>query len=318
MADVDVDDVVLAESTRSRYRENAYRGHAVIVDADGALAQAWGDPEVVILPRSAHKPAQAAALVRCGLPVEGPLLALAAASHSGEPHHLAGVAAILEQAGLSIDALQTPPDLPYGPQAREAWLASGRGPERIAMNCSGKHAAMLLTCVVRGWDTSTYLDPEHPLQAAIRDRIADFADEQPGEATIDGCGAPLLPLSLVGLARCVGRIVAAPHGSPERQVADAMRAHPEYVGGTQSPTTHLMRGVPGLLAKEGADGVWVAALPDGSALAVKITDGADRPRVPVVVSLLRRMGRSDGVLAELAEGPVLGGGRPVGVVRAVI
>jgi L-asparaginase II len=169
---------------------------------------------------------------------------------------------------------------------------------------------MLLTCRVTGWDASGYLDPEHPLQQGLRATVEDLAGEPVAAVGVDGCGAPLFAFSLVGVARAIARIAAAPEG-PERAVGDAMRARPDLVGGTQRLVTRLMETVPGLVAKDGAEGVFGAALPDGSAVAVKIDDGAHRAAGAAIVAGLRHLGVAPGV----AEDPVLGGGVPVGTVR---
>jgi L-asparaginase II len=281
------------------------------------VAFAVGRPAAPVLPRSANKPLQAAGMRAAGLALEGPLLALAAASHSGEAHHLAGVQEILDGAGVDASALGCPADLPYGLEARLAWVRSGRGPERVAMNCSGKHAAMLATCVTRGWPVATYLDPEHPLQEVLRSFVEERAGARVATVAVDGCGAPLFGLSLTALARAVRSLVVADPGDPGRAVADAMRAHPDYVGGTGREVTALMSGVPGLLAKDGAEAVFVAALDDGRTVVLKIEDGSARACLPVLVAALRALGVADDALQGLAETPVLGGGRPVGSVRAV-
>src|SRR3712207_2164127 len=129
------------------------------------------------------------------------------------------------------------------------WLAAGRGPERLAMNCSGKHAAMLSACVASGWPTTDYLEREHPLQQAIEARLGEAAGEPVTAVVVDGCGAPQHALSLTGLARGVLALVEAPEGSRERSVADAMRAHPWFVAGSEREDTGLMSAVPGLLVK---------------------------------------------------------------------
>jgi len=306
----------LVEVVRSGFAESVHRGSLVALNAAGAVALRVGDPDRVILPRSTNKPLQAAGMLEAGLALEGELLALAAASHSGEPHHLAGVERILLAAALPASALGCPPDLPADPTERERWLRAGRAPEPLAMNCSGKHAAMLATCVVRGWPPATYRDPEHPLQMFLRARVEELAGERVGVLAVDGCGAPVFGLSLTGLARAIQALVTGEDTSG-RAVADAMRAHPDYVGGTGRDVTRLMRGVPGLLAKDGAEGVYVAAAADGTTVAVKVEDGSSRAAVPALVAALHALGMSAPVLDELAESPVLGGGRPVGVVRAI-
>jgi L-asparaginase II len=255
-------------------------------------------------------------MLRAGLTLTDPAdVALVAASHAGEDFHLARVGALLERAGLDASALHCPPDLPVGAAAREAVLRAGGGPSRVQMNCSGKHSGMLLTCDAAGWPLDGYWRPEHPLQQRLRAAIEEFTGEQAAAVGVDGCGAPVLAVSLTGLAGAYLRLVGAEPGSVPRTVADAMRAHPEIVGGTQADDTRLMRGVPGLLAKVGAEGVIAVALPGVGAVALKIDDGADRARMPVLVSALRRLGVDAPVLTEYEEVPLFGGGVPVGAVR---
>ncbi|SIN23401.1 asparaginase [Micromonospora cremea] len=306
----------LAEVVRSGFVEGMHRGSVVVLDAVGVPVAAAGDVTAPIFPRSASKPLQAIGMLRAGLPLTDPAdLALVSASHAGEEFHLARVGALLDRAGLDASALHCPPDLPVGAAAREAVLRAGGGPTRVQMNCSGKHSGMLLTCQAAGWPLDGYWRPEHPLQQRLRAAIEEFTDEQAAAVGVDGCGAPVLAVSLTGLAGAYLRLVDAEPGSVPRAVADAMRAHPEIVGGTRADDTRLMRGVPGLLAKVGAEGVIAVGLPGVGAVALKIDDGADRARMPVLVSALRRLGVDAPVQTEYAEVPLFGGGVPVGAVR---
>jgi len=279
-----------------------------------------GDP---LFPRSANKPLQAAAMVRCGLDLDGELLALAAASHSGEGFHVAGVREILARAGLDEGALRCPAALPLDEAEAREVLRAGGGPERIANNCSGKHAAMTATCVAAGWPVASYADPAHPLQQAIRDTVAHLAGEPIAATGVDGCGAPLFAVSIEGVARAMRAVVLAEPGTPERRVADAMRAYPAWTSGTRRAEYALMTAVPGLLVKSGAEGVEAFAFTDGRAGAVKIADGARRAVTPVTVALLRALGIAEPRIADtaaldaLAASPVLGGGARVGEVRAI-
>jgi L-asparaginase II len=207
--------------------------------------------------------------------------------------------------------------LPLDQSAALAWVRAGGGRERILQNCSGKHAAMVVTCLRNGWPLDDYRHPAHPLQRLVASTLEEFTGEKVAAVGVDGCGAPLFAASLVGLARAFCRLLTAPEGSPERSIADAMRRNPEVVGGTGRDVTRLMQGIPGLLAKDGAEGTYVAALADGAAVVVKVGDGADRARMPVMVTALRALGVDAPVLDELATVPVLGGGAPVGVVRSV-
>ncbi|MFF4889700.1 asparaginase [Micromonospora chersina] len=310
--------VPLAEVVRSGFVEGVHRGSVVVLDAAGAPVSGAGDVASPIFPRSSNKPMQAIGMLRAGLPLTDPAdVALASASHAGEEFHVERVTALLRGAGLTEEALHCPPDLPVGEAAREAVLRAGGGPTRTLMNCSGKHTAMLLTCLAAGWPLDGYWRPEHPLQQRLTAAIEEFTGETVAAVGVDGCGAPVLAVSLTGLARAFLRLVSAEPGTVERAVADAMRAYPELVGGTQADDTRLMRGVPGLLAKVGAEGVIAAAVPGVGAVALKIDDGAGRPRMPVLVSALRRLGVEAPVLAEYAEIPLLGGGLPVGAVRPV-
>jgi len=286
------------------------------VGADGTDVLALGEVDTQVFPRSSNKPMQVVGMLQSGLALPEADLALAASSHSGEEKHVSRVRELLHRAGLPESALGCPPSLPLSEDAAAFILRAGGGPSRVQMNCSGKHTAMLLTCVAAGWPTDGYLDPDHPLQKALLTAMQELTAEDVAAVGVDGCGAPVFSASLRGLVRAFSTMVLAAPGSPERAVADAMRAHPDLVGGTGRDVTRLMAGVPGLLTKDGAEGVYVAALETGAATAVKIDDGAGRARMPVMVRELRRLGAEGAVLDELAELPVLGGGRPVGSVRA--
>src|SRR3954452_2680104 len=257
---------------------------------------------------------QAVAMVRNGLGLENELLALASASHSGEDFHVDGAQKILAGAGLSADDLKCPVQWPL-----DFELALVRERSRLRMNCSGKHAAMLATCVINDWPTESYLDVEHPLQVAVRGTVTALTGEEIVATGVDGCGAPLFAVSLTGLVRAFRALVLAEPGSPERRVADAMRAHPAWTSGTDRDERRLMDAVPGLLVKCGAEGVDAFAFGDGRAGAVKIDDGAMRARTPVTVAMLRALGVFDGadeaVLDELSIVQVRGGNGVVGGIR---
>ncbi|MEW2413028.1 asparaginase [Streptomyces sp. NPDC046866] len=307
----------VAHVVRGGVIEGVHHGSVAVLGGGGDLRWSTGDIEAACYPRSALKPLQAVAMVRAGLPLDGALLSLAMGSHSGEERHLAATRQILDLAGAAEDDLRNVPDLPYAPQVRDAWVREGRGPSRLAQNCSGKHAAMLYLCRLAGWPPETYLDPAHPLQTAIAGVVEELTGQRIANVTVDGCGAPLFSVSLHGLARAAARIATAAPGTAERRVADALRAHPEMASGTGRDTAELMRAVPGLLAKDGFEGVQVAALPDGRAVAVKIADGSDRARIPVTAAALARAGVDPRLLARFEGEPVTGGGRPVGRIRAV-
>ncbi|MEU3184655.1 asparaginase [Streptomyces sp. NPDC006923] len=307
---------VLAEAVRSGFVESRHRGSLVLLAADGAVELEVGDPAAPVFPRSSNKPMQAAAVLRAGLELSGERLALASASHSGEAFHLALVREMLAEYGLTDADLGTPPDLPLDPVEAEAYLAAGLARDRVVMNCSGKHTAMLAACALNGWPTDSYLDQGHPLQRLVRTVVEEAAGERVSAVGTDGCGAPLMALSLTGLARAFRHFVLAAPGTPERRVADAMRAHPEFVAGTRRPDTWLMREVPGTLSKMGAEAVQAVALPDGRALAFKIDDGGTRALGPVLARALGLLGVDAEVVGRIGRAPLLGGGGEVGGVRA--
>ena len=315
---VDRGAVPLAGYTRSGLLEGVFYGHAVVLGSDGKLARSWGSPTEVFFPRSSNKIAQATAMVVAGLRLESQLHALTAASHSGEDFHVSGVIEILRTAGLTPAALQTPPDYPLDKTERDACIKREEDPAPILMNCSGKHAGMLATCVINGWDTNTYLDVNHPLQIAIRSQLESMAGETVNGIGVDGCGAPVMALTLPALARTAQVAVTAQPGEPARIIADSMRAHPHFVGGTRRDVTHFMQRVPGLLAKDGADGVYVAAFDDGRAIALKMEDGSDRGRNATMAGILVSMGADANLLADYLDQPVLGGGKVVGSVRPLV
>jgi L-asparaginase II len=313
---------VLAEVIRSGFTESWHRGSLVVIDSDGTELLALGSTADPMFPRSSNKPMQAAAMLHCGLDLDGELLALASASHSGEEFHLEGVREILRRAGLSESDLQCPPGLPLDETARADFLRAGGKPDRMHMNCSGKHAAMLATCVARGWPTVSYRDPAHPLQEKIKILIAQLAAEPVAHLGVDGCGAPIVPVSLAGLARAFSAVVRAEPGTAERRVADAMRGFPAWMSGTTRYEATFMEAVPGLLMKPGADGVCAFAFRDGLAGAVKIDDGGQRALPPLLATLLSRLlGDRPGdreVLSRMSVVPVTGGGQPVGEIRPVL
>jgi L-asparaginase II len=312
------DGVPLVEVMRSGRVESVHRGSLVVLGEDGAVRLALGIPDQACFPRSSNKPLQAVGMLRAGLEVDGADLAVVAASHSGEPAHLDRIRRMLRAAGVPESALACPASYPLAEQEASALIARGSRPAPIYMNCSGKHTGMLLTCRAAGWPLGGYTDPWHPLQKALARTVADLVGEAQAAIGVDGCGAPLFGHSLTALARGYARLVTARSGSRQRRVADAMREHPELVGGSGREDTVFMRHVPGLLLKGGAEGVHAGALPSGAAFAFKIDDGATRARPPVIAAVLRTLGvRTDepADLAELATPAVTGGGQPVGELR---
>jgi L-asparaginase II len=294
--------------------ESEHHGLAVALNPDGSVARSWGDPNIPIYARSAFKPIQAQALIELGLEVTGEQLALVCASHDGSPRHLEVVTSLLAAAGLDHSDLRTPEDLPLDRHAAEALLAQGGSRSRLAMNCSGKHAGMLATCVQCDWPTQNYLNVDHPVQRHILDAIATRCGGHIDHVGVDGCGAPAPMVPLLGLVTAVAQIA-----SDRGQVHAAMTSLPDLVAGPQRAATILMGAVGELIAKDGAEGVFVAAVPGGPAVGVKIADGATRASALVAVALLRDLAvpiPED--LDELVSPPVLGAGQRVGRVRVVI
>jgi L-asparaginase II len=319
--------VPVAEIVRNGFVEGHHYGSVVALDADGGVAWSVGDVDSPVLPRSCNKPVQALGMVRHGLDLPPELLALACASHSGEPFHVDGVRRILADAGLSEADLQTPPDYPLDDAAREQVIRDGGSRTPVLMNCSGKHAAMLATCVANGWPTDTYCDPDHPLQKAIADTFAELTGAPIAAIAVDGCGAPLFSASLTGLAAAFRRLALGVDGSglPDadaERIAEAVRAHPAYVSGTTRDERALLTAIPGAVGKAGAEGCYAVALADGRAFALKADDGAARVRPVLMAEALRRSGvlGEEGVDSDAVRRTgvveLLGGGRPVGEIRA--
>ena len=319
----------LVEIVRSGFVEGHHRGSVVALAADGSVDWSVGVVDQPVLPRSCNKPLQALAMVRLGLDLPEELLALACASHSGETFHVDGVRRILASAGLDETALQTPPDYPLDDDAREAVIRAGGGRAAVLMNCSGKHAAMLATCVLRGWDTESYLRAEHPLQQAIAADFAAMTGEPVEVVAVDGCGAPLLSASLTGLARAFSRLATGtgPGGDADpaaAAVSEAIRHHPAYVSGSTRDERALLTAIPGAIGKAGAEACYAVALADGRAFALKIDDGTPRARPVVMAAALRRSGVDEepGVDTDAVRrtgvAELLGGGQPVGLLRALL
>ncbi|GAA4657244.1 asparaginase [Arthrobacter cryoconiti] len=302
----------LAVQTRGAIVESIHFGSLAAVGPDGGTLLTRGDPSAPVYPRSALKPLMAVAMLRAGLKLPSEQLALAAASHSGSTAHQRVAAGILAGAGLTEDHLHNSTDMPYGVAEREAWLRAGKGPTRLAQNCSGKHAALLATCVANGWPLESYLDPAHPLPALVRESVAELTGEELTQISTDGCGTEVFALSLTGMARAFSHLVTAKDGTPERQVADAMRSHPLLVAGEGRDVSALMLAIPGLLAKDGFEGIQLIALADGRTVALKISDGGDRARMPAAVPALLTLGVDATALEPFNNLPVLGGGHPVG------
>jgi L-asparaginase II len=302
-------DAVLAEYVRSGIVESQHRGFLVALNADGSVNLELGDSSHLIFPRSTVKSFQAAAMVRNGLQLEPRLLALGASSHSGSAAHIAAVREILATVNLDESALQCMLDKPLGEAERRAY--GDQAPTRIAMNCSGKHAAMLVTCVKNGWSIENYLDADHPLQVACREELESLSGEKITLTSTDGCGAPLFLISVAGLARAI-RAITISSDIAHTSVLEASRAFPEMVAGEGRLTTTMIREVPGLYMKDGVEAVEVASAPDGRTLVFKVSDGSIRPFRALVHAGLKRLG----IDSPYEKEPVLGGGKVIGEIRA--
>jgi L-asparaginase II len=304
-----MNDEVLAEYVRDGVVESVHRGYLVALNSDGSMNLALGTSEQKIFPRSTIKSIQGAAMVRAGLKLEPRLLALGCSSHSGSEEHLSAVREILALAKLDESALQCMLDKPLGEPERRAW--GDKPATRISMNCSGKHAAMLLTCVTNSWPIENYLDPAHPLQVAIKKELETLAGETITLTSTDGCGAPLFLISVLGLARAI-RAITISTDPVHQSVLDASRAFPEMVAGKGRLTTQMIESVPGLYMKDGAEAVEIASMPDGRTLVFKVSDGSLRPFRVLVHAGLKRLGIDSPYEAE----NVLGGDRVIGTIRA--
>ena len=318
------DAVELAVVERSGFIESRHAGIAIVLAPDGTIAEKLGDPSALILPRSSLKPLQALACISAGAQLDGERLALATASHSGTDRHVAVVREILAAARVGEDALGCPPAWPADTPTRDELVRELHQPERVRMNCSGKHATMLLTCVVNGWDADGYLDPEHPLQAHIRDVVERLIGEKASATAVDGCGAPVYAVTLFGLARAIHRIGNSSPTSPfalhrsAGALVEAVRANPWAIDGPGRPDTIAIERL-GVFAKGGAEGVMVMVAPDGTTVALKMLDGSGRAATAVALKLLERHGAlaSADVADTMSKLPlsVTGGGKDVGAIR---
>lgn len=301
----------LAAVWRGGICEGVHSGHVRVTDAVGDVVLSRGS-DVEFFPRSSLKPFQALAALRAGADLTDPQLALACASHAGSDEHVAVADLILASVGLDRTALLNTPDLPLDPAEAAKIHAAGGSKEAILQNCSGKHAGMLAACAAAGWDTTTYLDPDHPLQHLIAETLEEFTGVPP-RWSVDGCGAPTATTTLSGLSRAIRTLAAAAPGTEEHRIVDAMRAHPHLVSGHGLFDTLAMQHVPGLVIKGGAEGVLMGALSGGATIITKVADGNHRANSAAFVAALRALGVEADV--EWARVAVRGHGEPVGYVE---
>lgn len=315
--------VPLVEVIRNGFVESVHHGCVAITRADGALAASEGDAQTVIFPRSTLKPLQLTAMFAAGLGAHhftDAEIAVMASSHSGESVHTDTVLGLFRTFDLDPALLRNTPGWPMDQATREQLIREGaNAPASIYADCSGKHAAMLITSALNGWPLDTYRDPSHPLQRLIATTIADMTGDAVEHIGIDGCGAALFSCTLAGLARAYGRLMSAEAGTSAGRIRDAMRNEPLHVAGTTRDVTALMQQVPGMLLKDGAEGVMAAGLPDGTAVALKIADGAARARTGVLLAALKAMEIDiSGVNPRWIRADVRGGGEIVGYFQTTL
>jgi L-asparaginase II len=282
--------VLRGSTVESRHRVNAVR-----VDG-GRVVESWGDPELVSYMRSVAKPLQALPLVRVAPELPAEEIAIASASHEALPDQLEAVKGLLARSWSTEDDLECGPD----------------GSSRLRHNCSGKHAGMLLVTRRREWPLPGYRLPGHPLQEVLRAIVADACGLEPGPipTAVDGCGVVTFAVPLRSMARAFSRLLRGDLDGADR-VVSAMLAHPELIGGPDSDDTAIMGAFAGSIAKRGAEGLLCVGLPDGSGLALKVEDGANRATGPAAARILG--------LDALAERPVINSRKErVGTIRPEI
>lgn len=314
--------VELAQVTRGGFVESRHVGSVVVLSPAGERVLELGNPEALVYARSALKPLQAIASMNAGAELQGAQIALAAGSHTGSFEHMKVAQAVLEEAGLTADVLQCPPAWPADEPSYHALVKAGHGKQRLAFNCSGKHAAFLWACVKSGWSIEDYLEADHPLQQLVLETLEEFTGEVPQQVTVDGCGAPLAATSLVGLAKAYSTLGAAVENiqadARAATVATAMVDYPEFVHGHGGSDTVLSE-VLDAVVKRGAEGVLAIGLRSGASVAVKMLDGSNRAASLVAVRALQVAGFVDESTADRAVEastlPITGGGHPVGALE---
>ena len=295
--------VDMVEVWRGDFLESVHQGHAVICDARGDVVEAWGDPSAVILPRSSAKMIQALPLIESGAAARAGLtpahLALACASHNGQSIHTEPVRRWLSDLGLDQAALRCGPQPPDLAADRQALRDARKIPDQTHNNCSGKHSGFLTLGQHLGAGPD-YIDPDHPVQRAVRAAFEDMTGADKLGFAIDGCSAPNFACSLKGLATAMAQFASAAGGASSRDQAatelwQAMSQHPDLVAGDGRACTRIMTiAGPRAVVKTGAEGVFVAILPElGLGVALKIADGATRASDVAITSLLARLGIFD-------------------------
>jgi L-asparaginase II len=311
----------IAEVWRGPAVESVHLGAAAVANANGEIIYGWGDTGIVTFPRSSLKPIQAIALVETGaadaLSLAPEDLALACASHRGEPIHTRRVATWLDRLELPEEALACGPDYPSDKDTVKELIQAGIEPSRVFHNCSGKHCGYLTVARHMGWPVEGYHDPSHPTQKLYLDNFSDLlgADAHALPLGVDGCTLPAPALSMADMARSMARYAAAgaetnKRGIAIRRLQEAMRAHPALVAGTGEPNVRLTEATGGrIIMKGGAEGYLVAFIPDQAlGIALKVADGNSRARTIALLAVLRELKLLDAdeaaALADIAEVPV--------------
>ena len=295
--------VPFTEIWRGEFLESVHNGHAVVMDSSGDVVASWGNADAVILPRSSCKMLQALPLIETGAAREYGLtsehLALACASHQGAPEHTDRVTAWLSGLGFGEDDLRCGPQPPGDMATRHAMIKTDGSPCQIHNNCSGKHSGFLtLSKFLKAGPE--YVDLDHPVQKRVREAFEDMTDMPSPGFGIDGCSAPNFATTVTGLARSMAKMsdperLGGVRGDAARQLNDAMRRHPSLVAGTTRACTELMQAMAGkTVVKTGAEGVFVAILPDQKiGVALKIIDGTTRASESAMAAILVRLGVLD-------------------------
>ena len=309
--------VPVAIVTRSGVDESAHFGAVVCLGRNGDIEFSLGDPHAQIFPRSCTKPIQALAMVRAGLSLPPEKLALVCSSHNGEAIHQQTALAILAEFRLDESALGNTHDYPMHTHSAHDAIRAGLPKSALQMGCSGKHSGMVATCVINGWSIENYLEQDHPLQQAITRTVVDVTGHDAFAIGIDGCGAPAHVIELAGLARAMRAMATGAAGESGTQIYNAMSQFPYMVGGKGRDVTTIVSGIEGLFAKDGADAVYAAALPDGRAVALKMSDGFGRGSQTVLLAGLRKLGVDISHVDSSIVENVYGHGKPVGSVRAI-
>jgi len=283
--------------TRGEDVESTHRVHGAVVDASGRLIASARDATLVTHWRSCAKPFQVMPLLESGafddLKWGDAELALACASHGGEPEHVAIADRMLRDLGLEEGDLACGPHEPMSARGQKILRDSGERPTRLHNNCSGKHAAMLARAKSAGWRTTGYEHRDHPVQQSCLERVAEWAglDEADIGRAVDGCGVVEFSLPLENMAAAFARFaVGARDGAdlPAR-IHHAVRSRPFLLGGSDRFDSILIEETDGrVISKIGAEGVHSVAIPEqGIGFAIKVEDGAQRAQFPAVIRMLQ-------------------------------